>query len=924
MREEKFFNAVFEGIRHPFLIVDVNTYEILYANSAAGEKEKIIGKPCYEGFHNLKKPCSREKCPISQVEQTGESTRTEHSHLYPGGEERLCEVHGFPIRENGKIKKMIMCFFDVTGRKEVEAELNSSENYNRSIIEALPDIVMKVDREGIFLDIRSSSENKLFKPKEELLGKKISDVMPSKTAGNVMDCLRKTLKNKELSSVEYELKVPEGNLLFEARMVPFDEDTVIALIRDITAKKSAEEKIKKSEERLKRITENMTDVVFTADLNLNVNFISPSIERLTGRKYRECKKSKLSELITPLSLKKIKRALQLELKREKSPNVDKNRSRITEAQFLKKDGSLADAEMNSRFLRDKNGTPVGIVGAVRDITGRKVQQRFNSLAADVSREFIDVSINNIDEKINMLLERCSRFLKVDRGYLFLYSKDRSRMSNTHEWCREGVSSQKKVIRDFPVKQLPWWNKMIKSGDFVKIDDIDELPGDAVAEKKEFKRQNIKSLVGFPVRNKDGGLIGFMGYDSVSSKRNWRTGQIVLLRVFANIISKAYEKVSIEEQMRQIKKMESIGQLAGGIAHDYNNMLTAIISNTELALESVEHSSAVYGDLLEIHRAAKRSADLTAQLLAFAKKQVRNPKMLDLNKSIQEMLKMLELLIGEDIKINFIPGKGVEKIMIDPSQLNQIIINLSLNSRDAISGSGVINIETSGGRFFDGEELQRSLGGKKYVKLSFGDNGCGISKEVLSHIFEPYFSRKKGGGNTGMGLATVYGIVKQNGGYIDVHSSPGEGSAFEIFFPVNSKDADMSEPKKKEVRTLSGNETILLVEDEKAIVKSLKRTLEKYGYRVLTSLSAAGAVKVAKEYGREIDLLITDVVMPGMNGKELCGRISEIVPGIKSLYISGHTDNVIHKQGIIKKDINFLHKPFSSEVLARKIRQVLEE
>ncbi|MCF8079711.1 MAG: PAS domain S-box protein [Desulfobacterales bacterium] len=385
-----------------------------------------------------------------------------------------------------------------------------------------------------------------------------------------------------------------------------------------------------------------------------------------------------------------------------------------------------------------------------------------------------------------------------------------------------------------------------------------------------------------------------------------------------------EQEKLQAQLNQAQKMESVGRLAGGVAHDFNNMLSVILGYTELSLDKVDTADPVYANLQEILAAGMRSAGVTRQLLAFARQQTVSPAVLDLNESVEGMLKMLRRLIGEDIDLLWKPGKGLWPVKIDPSQLDQILANLCVNAMDAIAGVGRITIET-GKTTFD-ETYCRDHAGfipGEFALLAVSDDGCGMDENTMHNLFEPFFTTKGVGKGTGLGLATVYGIVKQNDGFINVYSEPGKGTTFRIYLPRQESAADRK--RAPEVRkTASGRgETVLIVEDEKSILHLAQRMLEDLDYTVLATTSPGEAVRLAEEHAGMIHLLITDVVMPEMNGRDLAERLQALYPGLKVLYMSGYTASVIAHRGVLEASMAFIQKPFSKRDLAEKVRNVLD-
>jgi PAS domain S-box-containing protein len=385
-----------------------------------------------------------------------------------------------------------------------------------------------------------------------------------------------------------------------------------------------------------------------------------------------------------------------------------------------------------------------------------------------------------------------------------------------------------------------------------------------------------------------------------------------------------EKSRLQSQLLQAQKMESVGRLAGGVAHDFNNMLQAILGNVALALEDVRDNPLLMENLVEIQKAAQRSAALTRQLLAFARKQTISPRVLDLNETITGLLKMLHRLIGEAIHLTWMPSNCPLAVKMDPSQLDQVLANLAVNARDAIGGVGKITIETRADEILPGSDLEQAEGSPgNYAVLAVTDSGCGMSEAVKAHIFEPFFTTKGIGEGTGLGLATVYGIIRQNGGMINVLSAPGQGTTFTIHLPRVDSDTLVSEAASR-AKSWRGTETVLLVEDEEQILSLGTRILRHHGYNVLAARLPAEALVLVEQYPGPIQLLLTDVVMPGMNGYELYQRLATLKPGLRCLFMSGYTADIIAQQGVLEDGVHFVGKPFSIAVLTQKVREALTQ
>ncbi len=382
---------------------------------------------------------------------------------------------------------------------------------------------------------------------------------------------------------------------------------------------------------------------------------------------------------------------------------------------------------------------------------------------------------------------------------------------------------------------------------------------------------------------------------------------------------------LEEELAQAQKLESIGRLAGGVAHDFNNLIMGVMGYTELVRMQLPTDHPAQEDLNVILSGARRTADLTRQLLAFARKQVINPSSIDPNAQISIMLKMLSRMVGEQIHMEWKPAPDLWRVLMDPGQWDQILVNLCVNARDAIDGVGRIVIETENARITDNRELRLSeLSPGDYVLLIVSDDGQGMTAEVREHLFEPFFTTKKKGEGTGLGLATVYGIVRQNKGCIRVYSEPGRGSTFRIYLPRCREDRAAAEkPEARDTSVPRGTETLLLVEDDPAVQRTALRFLEGMGYTVLATTSPNEAVQLAAKHAGEIHLLLTDVIMPELNGRDLADKLTRTRPAMRVLYMSGYTDNIIENLGVLDAGVAFLSKPFDRLTLGRKIREVLD-
>ena len=385
-----------------------------------------------------------------------------------------------------------------------------------------------------------------------------------------------------------------------------------------------------------------------------------------------------------------------------------------------------------------------------------------------------------------------------------------------------------------------------------------------------------------------------------------------------------KNASLEQQLFQAQRLESVGRLAGGVAHDFNNLLTVINSYSDLAIEGLRAGDPLRDDLQEIRDAGRRAARLTSQLLAFSRRQVLEPEVLDLNEVVTGLERMLRRVIGEDVDLRFVPAEGIAHTRADRGQLEQVLMNLVVNARDAMPHGGALTLETAEVEL-DAEYARRRPGvtAGAYVMMAVSDTGEGMDASTCAHIFEPFFTTKAEGRGTGLGLSTVYGIVKQSGGNIWVYSEPGKGTTFKVYLPVTAERGVASRPIRVP-STVEGSETVLLVEDEDAVRALAQRILESAGYRVLAAANGGEALLTCEQAARPIHLMLTDVVMPRMGGRQLADRLAVLRPDLRVLYMSGYTDNAIVHHGVLDSGTRFLAKPFTARTLLRAVRDALDE
>jgi len=789
------------------------------------------------------------------------------------------------IYEAGKLKGATGVIYNITERKLAEQQLRRANIFLDSIIENIPDMIFIKDARDLrFIRFNRAGENLLGCSRNDLLGKSDYDIFPKEQADHFTENDREVLREKKILDISEESiqTLNMGKRILHTKKVPLcnadgEPEFLLGISEDITVRKCAEEALLRKEKDLResqriahigswRLDVATNEVVWTEEL-YNMYGFDPS---LPPPPYTEHMK-----LFTPESWERLSTALA----RTRETGIPYT----LELETVRKDGSNGWMRVQGHADIDSSGKTVELWGAAQDITERKR---------------IEVELRESNELFSLFMRHSPIYLYIkevtpSRSIVLQASDNYEKMLGRPVSEIIGKSNEELFPPEMAAKfTADDW--AATSGSEVVITDYEDMNGRSFTSIK------------FPIVRGDKTLLAGYTIDVTELKK---AGD---------------EKARLEAQLQQAQKMESIGRLAGGVAHDFNNMLAVIFGHAELALMKIDPSQPYYADLQEIRKAADRSASLTRQLLAFARKQTIAPRVLNLNETVNGMLNMLRKLIGEDIDLSWQPGEGVWPLKVDPSQIDQILANLCVNARDAIADVGRIIIKT-GTDAFDEDycTIHRDMEPGEYVCLSVSDNGCGMDRETLANVFEPFFTTKELGKGTGLGLATVFGIVKQNNGFINVYSKPGKGTTFTIYQPRYTGEvqaqADVAARKSP-----GGNETILLVEDEPGILNMVRIMLMNLGYTVLVASSPVEAISMTEKYARgDIHMIITDVVMPEMNGYDLVRILSSIYPGLKSLFMSGYATSVIANHGLADGRRNFIQKPFSIMDLAAKVREVLD-
>ncbi|MCB0211549.1 MAG: PAS domain S-box protein [Anaerolineae bacterium] len=783
--------------------------------------------------------------------------------------------------KNGRPTRILSTMQDITHLKQTEQELMSIKNRLTGIIDSALDAIITIDAEQRIVLFNPSAEKMFGLPANEALGQTLDRLIPEQSQQvhrqQVTTFGQTRIANKPMTEQDYVTgrratgeEFPIEASISQTRIE--GQSLYTAILRDISERMQAEAQLHYQANLL----ENVSDAIIATDLNFVIQSWNKAAEKMYGLAAAEAVGKPTKDVLRTTFPEDNREALINQFRR----------NGWWQGEFMQyhKDGTPINILSSTTSLMDREDRPIGSVTVNRDITARKQAEE----ALQRSEQLLQLFVENAPAAIAMF-DRDMYYMAASRRYMFDYDMKDDQLligRSVYEVLPEISGSER-------------WQGVIQrclAGTVEK------------AEEDTFRRAN--------------GKLEWVRWET----RPWHepSGEIGGIIFFFELIT---ERKNLEEQYYQAQKMEAIGHLAGGIAHDFNNILVPIIGYAELGMMQVTAEEQLYTDLNHIRKAAERAANLTRQILAFSRKQVLQMHILDLNPLITDFQKMLQRLISETIILQTFLTPALYPVKADKAQLEQVLLNLAINARDAMPEGGTLTIETTN-VYLDESYVQKHVDIQTpghYAMLAVSDTGHGMAPQTQAQIFEPFFTTKDRGKGTGLGLSTVFGIVRQHQGHIWVYSEPGQGTTFKIYLP--RAEETLSSPRATaitEFTSLSGTETILVVEDEEMVRKLACETLEAHGYRVLEAENVAHSLQLAAETQAPIDLMLTDVIMPGLNGRELYQQLLEHQPNMRVLYMSGYTDNIIVQHGILYEGVNFLQKPFTILGLLQKVRTVLAQ
>ena len=756
-----------------------------------------------------------------------------------------------------------------------------SKDYVDNIIGSMRDVLIVVDSDMKIRTVNKATCELLGYKEKEIIGEPVEIIFAETEILLKEKKLEKLIEEGEVKNFETSFRTKDSRnipVLFSSSVMKDKDGKMIRLVctgRDVTERKQTEEALLNAAQQWRTTFDGISDMVCLLDPegkilrcnNAMAGFLKKPFSDIIGRTHWEI----VYGTTAPI---------------QECPVMRMRETHRRQTAIL----PINDRWFNIAVdpLLDETGGLIGAVHIMSDITDhkqaeealRRSEEKYRTILENIEEGYFEVDIAGNFTFFNDSICR-----------IWGYPKEELMGMNDRQYTDQG--NAKKLFQAF--------NKVYRTGEPAREFDWEII-------RKDGTKKYIEASVSLQ-KDPSGKPMGFRG----------------VIRDITERKQTEEEMAAVQEQFRQSQKMEAVGQLAGGIAHDFNNLLTVIHGYSELILTSLDENSRLRQDVREIIHASERASSLTRQLLAFSRKQILQPKVLDLNAHVSNMDKMLRRMIGENIELMTLLAKDLGRTKADPGQIEQVILNLAVNARDAMLNGGKLTIETANIEL--DENYTRSHIGVTpghYVMLSVSDTGVGIAREVKERIFEPFFTTKEKGKGTGLGLSTVFGIIQQSGGNIWVYSEPGLGTTFKIYLPRIEEDTESLKPSAVSTKSLQGSETILLVEDEEIVRKLACTILQKNGYEVLEAPNGEEALRIVQgQNGNPIHLLVTDVVMPGMSGRQLADRLERVRPGTKVLFMSGYTDDTIVHHGVLDPGIAYIQKPFTPDALASKVRDILD-
>ncbi len=873
------YRELYEGSLDGYAIVDMDG-KIIKCNSSfkkmVGYTDEELTNLTFYDITPAKWHSYETQVIENEVMQYGHSDLYEKEYICKDGTIIPIEIRTYLLKNhNGEVDGFWAVVRNITTRRQTEKELLDSRAFYHSLVENLPQCIFRKDLEGHFTFANQRFCEELGKTLDEIIGKTDADFFPLELAQKYRVDDLKIIETGEILETVEEHQPPTGEKLYvQVVKTPVRNENgdiigVQGIFWDITERKKTEKALQQAKNLWEKTFDAVPDLISIIDKDYTILQVNQAMAQRLKKSPAELIGLKCYECFHGTSEHP-----------DYCPHAKLLEDCLEHVEEYHEDYLNGDFLVTTSPLFDSKQELIGSVHVARDITELKKADREIRESHDLVEEV---------EKFAHI-----GFWKADLNH------------NTLLWSDE-------IYKIFGLDRESFDHKRNTFYSLIHPDDRERV----MHSLQNAIQNNETYSVEHRIVRKDGSIRWLNEHAKILRDENGTSYQLI------GLVHDITERKILEEQLRQSQKMEAIGQLAGGIAHDFNNLLSTIFGYCELIINEMDITHPTYKYIREINKAGERAASLTRQLLAFSRKQVLQPKVLNLNSLIFDMDKMLQRIIGENIDFISLPASNIGSIKADPGQIEQVLLNLIINARDAMPKGGKIILETQN---IDVDEdyakTHTDLKPGTYIQLTITDSGCGIDKATMNHIFEPFYTTKTKGKGTGLGLSIVYGIVKQSGGNIFVYSEIGKGTTFKIFFPRVEKSKEKPEKEIESIPSLQGSETILIVEDDELVRDMVVSVLKEYGYTTIETKSVAEALQTCEYHEGPIHALLTDIILPEKSGFELAEQIIQSREETKVLYMSGYTNNTLINEGIIDMEADFIQKPFTPNSLLRKIRQIL--
>jgi len=910
---EALYRGLFNRMADAVFVIDAETLRFLDCNDATCQAYGYSREELLSMTPVLLHPPEERELALRRLQEKQWGHRA-YTHVTKAGRRLAVEARTTDVRYQGRDAHLSIVH-DVTERKQAEDTLQVQSAYLEQLIESAPEGIAVLDNNYNVLRINREFTRMFGYPSEEIVGNRLEILVPAER-DKESNFIRSALDRGQTINVETIRRCRDGSpvavsILGTPIKVSGSPVALYLIYRDITQSKRAERALIESESKFRAVAETAATTICIHD-STRFLYVNRAGEKMLGYSRAELMRMNPLLLAHPDSREEMRRRGEARHRGEALP------SRY-ELKIVTKSGEVRWLDFNLTSIQFE-GKAATLATAV-DITERKRAEELQAAlyriadqtSAATDLEMFYAAIHSI---VGELMDARNFYVALydeDTGLLsFPYFMDERDPAPSPRPLRKRITEY--VMRSGEPQLAPAerFQELVRSGE------IEEIGTPSV------------DWLGVPMK-KGSKSFGVLVVQSYSENVRYGARDLEILNFVGQHVATAIEHKRSENALRhsekqlwQSQKMEAVGRLAGGVAHDFNNLLTVIKGYTELMLEDLKPSDPMRTEMEEVQKAADRAAALTRQLLAFSRRQVLAPRVVNLNFLVEDMNKLMLRLLGEDIELSTKLDGGLGSVKADPGQIEQVIMNLAVNARDAMPKGGKLTLETANlelDQAYSREHAMVIPG--SYVMLAISDTGCGMDAETLSHVFEPFFTTKEQGKGTGLGLSTVYGIVKQSGGYIWPYSELGIGTSFKIYLPRVDEMAEREQARAQAASGLRGTETILLVEDEEGVRGLTRQLLQRHGYTVLEAEHGEDALRLCERYSGPIHLVLSDVVLAQMSGRELVQRLAPLRREMKVLYMSGYSDEAIVHHGVLEPGTAFLQKPFTTESLMRKLREVLD-